>query len=800
MWLKNWLNNKTFLIYFIITVIGLTVRFYGTTTPAQPYDIGTFHAWADHMHKVGPKDFYSTTWSDYLPLPLYSLVPIVKTAIYFESSFPLVFKIIVSLTELALIVLICKFWTYKNRLLLFFLLMLSPAFIGDTSFWGQIDTIPALLTLLSFVLLGRSTPLPKHIISSAILFGLAVAIKPIVVLTAPVLWIIGVKHRAWWQLPLIGPLVLFATGYPMAGLSAPKLLWERAMEQAGTYPYTTINAWNMWSVVPHPSSWPPDNQVVFGLSGHTTGLILFTIMFLASFWSWYKSKWDAMVALRLASTILIVFFTFTTRMHERHLLFGLPLLSAAAVLQPWLLLPLFILTLNFTLNLHSAFYWVINAQTWPFDTWLTALVSWSTTIVALLLTFVWDWPKYFVSIGQIIKSHKILVTILVLGSCLRLINLSYPPDYVFDEVYHAFTSREFLHNRIEAWEWWTTPPEGVAYEWTHPPVAKYGMVLGMLFFGENSLGWRIGSAAFGIMSILGIYMLSRALKLSNHTALIAAFLVSVEGLHIAQSRIAMNDLYMLNFYIWALYLAVKSRWKGAAILYGLSLASKWSALYGVIPLAVIYLYENPIKLTFSYWIRNSIYAFRLLLITVAVYVLSFAPFIVAGHTWEQWWELHRQMWYYHTHLVATHGYQSTPKEWIFDVRPVWYYVKYMGDRISNIYAHGNPVLLWLGLVAAIMQIKKVFTYPTSIAYLLYFMFTLPWIFSPRIMFFYHYLPSSVFLCMLLATFISGMPKRSVTALLVLCSLSLVWIAPMIFGIPMSTQYWDALFKIFPSWK
>lgn len=417
--------------------------------------------------------------------------------------------------------------------------------------------------------------------------------------------------------------------------------------------------------------------------------------------------------------------------------------------------------------------------------------------------------------------NKYLFIILILAAALRFINLSHPADYIFDEVYHAFTAREYLHGNIDAWEWWTTPPKDVAYEWTHPPVAKYGMELGMLIFGENSFGWRFGSAVFGVLSILGLYLFIHAFVHRSDIALISAFLVSIEGLHVSQSRIAMNDIYMLCFFIWSLYAAVKMHWKSAAILYGLALASKWSALYGVVPLALIYLNQvifssrvlsssraclrrqaksrDPSTLV-GMTIGHILKLIRLLLISLAVYILTFAPFILAGHTWAQWWELHRQMWYYHTHLVATHGYQSTPIQWIFDLRPVWYYVKYGDGSLSNIYALGNPLILWLGLVAVFMQIKKILSFKYSLFLLSYLIFTVPWFFSPRIMFFYHYLPSSVFLCVILATWMVSLPKRSMWLTILLCAISYILISPMLYGFHVSTHYWDMLFKLIPSWK
>jgi predicted membrane-bound dolichyl-phosphate-mannose-protein mannosyltransferase len=795
MWLKNLSVNKPTWLIPLIWVLAIGIRVYGVTTRAQYYDMGTFQAWGIHMLTVGPVHFYDQMWSDYLPLPLYLFAPIQLLSSWLHLSFGFVFKSLFSLLELGLIYWISRVWKGKGKVLLLALLALSPALIGDNAFWGQIDTAPALLTLLSFITL------------SPVLFGLAVAIKPIMILVAPVLWILAIKKGRWWQFPLFSGLTFFLSGVPMGAVTGSfQLLWSRTLNQAGTYPYTTINAWNMWSLIPHLDSWLPDNQTIFNLSAHTVGLLLFSFFTFSVFNHWRQAKFSPKYALKVGALILILFYTFTTRMHERHLLFGLPFLALAVVSDRWLILPFILYTLSFILNLYSAFYWVNHAQAWPFDPWVSVLCSWGITLLSLGLSIIWDWPKFLRSTIGYLRSNKLLVGVLIVATLLRFINLGHPPAYIFDEVYHAFTAREFMHNNNAAWEWWTTPPPGVAYEWTHPPFAKYGMVAGMLLFGENSFGWRVGSAVFGVISIYGLYLLVLALTKNKTTALLSAFLVSIEGLHISQSRIAMNDIYMLALFIWSLYAAIKSRWKSSAVLYGLSLASKWSALYGIVPLAMIYINQvflssraQPRDLIPSI-IHNSLFILRLSLISVAVYLLTFTPFITAGHTWAQLWELHRQMWYYHTHLVATHAYQSVPAQWVFVIRPVWYWVNYGQNVLSNIYAQGNPLILWLGLVALILQIPRIKQFPYFIILASYSIFTLPWLLSPRIMFFYHYLPSATFLCVLLASYLSTLSKRSMVFLLLLTSISLLLISPMLYGFPMPQLYWDTLFKIFPSWK
>lgn len=395
-----------------------------------------------------------------------------------------------------------------------------------------------------------------------------------------------------------------------------------------------------------------------------------------------------------------------------------------------------------------------------------------------------------------------LIIILLISSLLRFIHLGSPPTYIFDEVYHAFTARELLHGHIEAWEWWTTPPEGVAYEWTHPPVAKYGMVLGMIIFGENSFGWRVGSAVSGVVSLVGIYYLTLVLTRSPRLSILSVFLVSIEGLHISQSRVGMNDAYMLNFLVWSLYFAASRRWKVSAILYGLALSSKWSALYGTIPLASLYLYQHGLPSWSTHSLVTNLFSpVRLLLISCCIYLLSYAPFIFVGHTWEQFVELHRQMWYYHTHLVATHDYQSTPQDWIFAARPVWYHVDYQPTLSSNIYAQGNPIILWFGLIALILQLNQVFTYPFFVMVISYLIFVAPWIISPRIMFFYHYLPSATFLCLILARWIYTSLTKAQTILLIgLSILGLILVVPMLYNIPLPPNFWTHYFNIFPRWK
>ena len=66
-----------------------------------------------------------------------------------------------------------------------------------------------------------------------------------------------------------------------------------------------------------------------------------------------------------------------------------------------------------------------------------------------------------------------LYFILIFAFLSRIFNLSYPPNFYFDEVYNAFTTLEFVKGNVQAYEWFhTSEVEGTAYGWTHPPLAK----------------------------------------------------------------------------------------------------------------------------------------------------------------------------------------------------------------------------------------------------------------------------------------------------------------------------------------
>lgn len=346
----------------------------------------------------------------------------------------------------------------------------------------------------------------------------------------------------------------------------------------------------------------------------------------------------------------------------------------------------------------------------------------------------------------------------------RFIRLGIPNNHIFDEVYHAFTAQEMLKGNPAAWEWWNTPPKGFAYEWTHPPLAKEFMVIAMSIFGDNPFAWRFFSALFGFGVIVLIYFISYKLFKNRVIALFAAFAASMDGLLLVMSRIAMNDMYFLFFILLAFLLFLYNRKFLMAIALGLSLGSKWTALFGIGVIGMMYfsqivysLKNKEIKIRNAF--KNLISApLFFLIIPIIVYLAVYIPFFTGSHTptgnkpsafnVETFIGLQEQMYWYHTRLKATHPYQSIPSQWVFDLRPVWIYVDYKDNMVANIYNLGNPLFMWFGLVSIIFLLFEFIrkrTMAIAIVLIGYLGFFLPWVGSPRIMFYYHYMPAVPFL-------------------------------------------------------
>ncbi|NUT57533.1 MAG: phospholipid carrier-dependent glycosyltransferase, partial [Agromyces sp.] len=162
----------------------------------------------------------------------------------------------------------------------------------------------------------------------------------------------------------------------------------------------------------------------------------------------------------------------------------------------------------------------------------------------------------------------ILVTLL--AAVLRFWNLGHPQAIVFDETYYVKDAWTLLHNGYEsAWpenadadfargdtDIFTDDPAYVV----HPPLGKWMIALGMAVFGADSaFWWRASTALAGTVAVFVLAMVARRLWPSTIVAVIAAFLLAIDGNAIVMSRVALLDNWIMLFVLLGFWFVLLDR-------------------------------------------------------------------------------------------------------------------------------------------------------------------------------------------------------------------------------------------------
>ncbi|MCH5278516.1 MAG: glycosyltransferase family 39 protein [Christensenellaceae bacterium] len=167
------------------------------------------------------------------------------------------------------------------------------------------------------------------------------------------------------------------------------------------------------------------------------------------------------------------------------------------------------------------------------------------------------------------------------------------PNYMngmyFDELYHARTAYEHLHNLS-------------VYEISHPPLGKIIISIGIAIIGMNPFGWRIMGALFGVAMLPVMYAFGKRMFKRSELALLATALFAFDFMHFAQTRISTIDVYGVFFNLCMTYYmykfikmdlgdSLKDNLKPlflSGLFFGIGCASKWICIYTGAALAVMF--------------------------------------------------------------------------------------------------------------------------------------------------------------------------------------------------------------------
>ena len=329
----------------------------------------------------------------------------------------------------------------------------------------------------------------------------------------------------------------------------------------------------------------------------------------------------------------------------------------------------------------------------------------------------------------------------------------------FDEIYHARTAWEHLHNVYP-------------YEISHPPLGKLIIAVGILLFGMTPFGWRFSGTLFGVLMLPVMYIFVKKMFGSRCCSVCATVVFATDFMHFVQTRIATIDTYAV-FFILLMYLFMylfiseenNSALAFSGLFFGLGAASKWTCLYAGAGLAVIWAVYWIVNRTkgLSAFLKNSLLCvIFFIVLPCLIYYLSYLPYASArgiqGCFSREGLNIlldnQKYMFSYHSNLVAEHPYSSVWYQWVLNIRPILYYLQYYDDGTrSSFGAFLNPALCWGGLLALFVLLFRAIALCEKEALFIlagYFAQLVPWVFVKRLTFEYHYFPCSIFLVLALS--------------------------------------------------
>lgn len=362
---------------------------------------------------------------------------------------------------------------------------------------------------------------------------------------------------------------------------------------------------------------------------------------------------------------------------------------------------------------------------------------------------------------------------------------SFKNSTYFDEIYHARTGYEFVHGMS-------------VYEWTHPPLGKVFIAIGIKLFGMNPFGWRIAGTLFGIFMIPIMYLFAKLITKKTWLSIVTCLLFTFDFMHFAQTRIATIDVYITFFVMLMYYFMFKYYSMSfydtpikktlvplalSGIFMGFAVASKWTGVYAGVGLAIVffitiykryseYLYasKHPAAETNGISHKHIINNFQpyliktlgwccifFVLVPIIIYCASYCLYLRApdAHGLKTVIENMNSMYTYHAKTVigSTHPFSSLWYEWIIMKRPIWYYSGTVSEGIKEgISAFGNPAVWWVGIPAFFYMAYTAFKKHDKTSLFLcvgYIIQLLFWIPIERLTFIYHYFPMVPFVALMI---------------------------------------------------
>jgi dolichyl-phosphate-mannose-protein mannosyltransferase len=405
----------------------------------------------------------------------------------------------------------------------------------------------------------------------------------------------------------------------------------------------------------------------------------------------------------------------------------------------------------------------------------------------------------------------LVLFVVILSGVVRFAGLGAIYSPVFDEHYYPHDAVIYLRGDIGPGRGASWQP-GQLRSLAHPPLGVLAIASGIAVLGDRPFGWRVTSALAGTLLLIFVYPTGRRLGLRRPWAFAALLFAAADPLLVAQSRIAMLDVFLALWTVASIYCALRYASSGrawpwmwlCALALGAAVATKWSGSFAILALVGIAALgpRTPAAKTLA---RD---ACIVLAGVGVVYALAYVPYFLAGHSLPSWLAYQHHMLTHGWTIQSHSGMESAPFTWAFDVNAAWYRWALTKDGVQGFVSIGNP-LVWWGAIAAfvgcgvtaITRRDGVLALPVLLVAVLYS----PWLLTHRATYFYYMVPVVPYLAILLAFGLSRLAsarpwmRYPAVAYVVLCvALGIAWL-PFAMGGHASYTLYQTLTWL-PSWK
>jgi dolichyl-phosphate-mannose-protein mannosyltransferase len=320
------LDEKTLnWIFFILMFIGLVIRLIiSYNFEGYHNDTESFKAWAVRASTYPLNQFYDPNlFADYPPGYIYilSILGHIGKFLgmdYNSQLYIMLLKIPAMLAELCTAFLV--FWIARNKLNtkaafgLGVMYLFNPAIIFTSSFWGQVDSIPALLGFLIIYFILKE----RYWIASLILgFDIIIKLQSGVLLFILIFALIEKKDIKAWILSIVAGFATFwipLIPFIPAGENIFFIIGI-ITKTVSQYAYASVNAFNLMGLFG--GNWVPLSNTFFIFSYAIWGYILIGLSIVFISILYFKMKSESKIFFVTGVFYILAFMLFPS-MHERY--------------------------------------------------------------------------------------------------------------------------------------------------------------------------------------------------------------------------------------------------------------------------------------------------------------------------------------------------------------------------------------------------------------------------------------------------------------------------------------------------